>query len=97
VLAADPATGATCRIQVKARLATDDDGGFPIKNFDADFVVHVALNRMYRYARARRVHIDSSDIGERDPEYFVLPMTLVREICATARSGDSRASSTCGA
>jgi hypothetical protein len=32
VLASNPATGRTCRVQVKSRLATDLDGGFPIKN-----------------------------------------------------------------
>ena len=31
VLATNPATGDTCRIQVKARLATDFNGGFPIR------------------------------------------------------------------
>ena len=36
VLATNPETGKTCRVQVKARSATDFDGGFHIKNFDAE-------------------------------------------------------------
>ena len=55
VLATNPETGKTCRVQVKARLATDFDGGFPIKNFDAEFVVLVALNRGYRYRKSKLV------------------------------------------
>jgi hypothetical protein len=90
VLAANPATGRSCRIQVKARLATDFDGGFPIKNFDADFVVLVALNRGYRYGMAKRRTHDSADTGEREPEFFVLPMDVVRKVCETApRWGNS--------
>ena len=45
VLATNPETGQTCRVQVKARLATDFDCVFPIKNFDAEFVVLAVLNR----------------------------------------------------
>lgn len=79
VLAIDPDTGKTCRVQVKARLATDFDGGFPIKNLDAEFVVLAALNRGYRYGQARRRDRDPGDSGERDPDFFVLPMPVVRE------------------
>ncbi len=45
LLATNPGTGRTCRVQVKARLRTDYGGAFPIKNFDAEFVVRVALMR----------------------------------------------------
>jgi hypothetical protein len=48
VLAFNPERDNVCRIQVKSRWATDYDRSFPIKNFDCDFVVHVALNRGYR-------------------------------------------------
>lgn len=84
VLAADPASGRSVRIQVKARLATDFDGGFPIKNLDAEFVVLVALNRGYRYGKARRKNCDADDTGEREPEFFVFPMDVIRSACATA-------------
>ena len=53
MLATNPETGKTCRVQVKARSATDFYGGFHIKNFDAEFVVLVALNRGYRCRKAK--------------------------------------------
>ena len=84
LLATNPETGQTCRVQVKSRLATDYNGGFPIKNFDAEFVVHVALNRSYRYSRARRTERDPADTGERPPEFFVLPMAVVVKACEAA-------------
>lgn len=84
VLATNPETGQTCRIQVKARLATDYGGGFPIKNFDAEFVVHVALNRGYRYSRAKRTEKDPTDTGEQPPDFYVLPMAVVRTACESS-------------
>jgi hypothetical protein len=84
ILASNPETGKTCRIQVKARLRTDYGGGFPIKNFDAEFVVHVALNRGYLRPRS------DGDSGERAPEFFVLPMSIVQSACEGAEKwGDS--------
>ena len=65
----------SCRIQVKSRWATDFDGGFPIHNFDSDFVGFVALNRGYRY---RRKQI-GSDTGRRDPRFYVFPVGIVQE------------------
>jgi hypothetical protein len=53
----------TCRVQVKSRWATNWGRGFPIKNFDCDYVVVVALNR-----GPKRV---------REPEYWVLPVAEV--------------------
>jgi hypothetical protein len=86
VLATDTVTGRSCKIQVKARLATDYDGGFPIRSFDADFVVHVALNRGYRYSRRRSAVARQTDLGEREPDFFVLPMNVVRETSTSAPS-----------
>jgi hypothetical protein len=74
VLATDPATGRTVRIQVKARLATDFDYGFPIKNFDAEFVVVVALNRGYRYSKARSA---LNGDGISDPQFWIFPMPTI--------------------
>ncbi len=62
----------TCRIQVKSRWATNWGRGFPIKNFDCDFVVVVALNRGYTRRRS-----SSTDTGVRPPEYWVLPVAEV--------------------
>jgi hypothetical protein len=88
VLAMNPKTGGTCRLQVKARLGTDYDGGFVIKNFEADFVVLVALNRGYRYRRKAR---EGSDLGDRPPEYFIFPMSTVKAACEGAPTWGRRA------
>ena len=61
------------RLQVKSRWATDYDKGFPIKNFETDFVVHVALNRGYRYRRRQT----TEDEGRRAPLVYVLPVKVV--------------------
>ena len=39
VIATNPEAGASVRIQVKSRWATNFDRGFPIKNFNSEFVV----------------------------------------------------------
>lgn len=52
LVAVNPASGKTARIQVKSRWATDFDKSFPIKNFNCDFVVLAALNRGYRLGRS---------------------------------------------
>lgn len=75
LIAANAEKNLSCRIQVKSRWATDFDGGFPIKNFDCDFVVFVALNRGYRYRRKK----NSEEAGRRDPEFYVFPVEVVRE------------------
>ncbi len=63
LIATNPDTNKSCRIQVKSRWATDFDGGFPIKNFDCDFVVFAALNRGYRYRKKKR-----TESGRQDPQ-----------------------------
>jgi len=70
-----------CRIQVKSRWATDYNRTIPIKNFDSDFVVLVALNRGYRYGRrrARTVAPDSDAAGDgrEAPRFWVFPTDAV--------------------
>lgn len=51
--AVNPNTKKVARIQVKSRWATDYDTSFPLKNLDCDFVVHVALNRGYRFSKRK--------------------------------------------
>ncbi len=63
----------SCRIQVKSRYATDFDGGFPIKNFDCDFVVLVALNRGYRYHKQL-----GKSVGRKVPQLYVFPVEVVK-------------------
>lgn len=73
LLAFNPDGGRQCRIQVKSRWATNYDRAFPMKNFDCDIVVHVALNRGYR--GRRRV---SPGAGRSTPQIYVLPVDVVR-------------------
>jgi len=56
LIAFNPERDRSCRIQVKSRWTTDYDGSFLIKNFNFDFVAHVALNRGYRGYRRKSHH-----------------------------------------
>jgi hypothetical protein len=76
LIATNPEKNLSCRIQVKSRWATDWDRGFPIKNFDCDFVTLVALNRGYRYHRRAR----PDDSGRRAPEVWVFPIEVVKDV-----------------
>lgn len=76
VVAVNPETRRTARIQVKSRWATNYDRSFSIKNYNCDFVVHVALNRGYRFGKRPR----QEDSGIKDPEFYVFPVDLVREL-----------------
>ena len=75
ITATSPATNRSCRIQVKSRWATDFDGGFPIRNFECDFVVLVALNRGYRY----RLKRSRGDGGRGEPAFYIFPVKVVRK------------------
>ena len=74
LVAANPENSRTARIQVKSRWATNYDKSFPIKNFDCEFVVHVALNRGYRFGKTAK----EGDSGVKDPVYFVFPVSVVQ-------------------
>lgn len=76
IVAMNPDGNRSCRIQVKSRWMTDYDGGFPLKSFDTDFLVFVALNRGYRY---RKAPADAGD-GRRAPEIWVFPIELLRPL-----------------
>jgi hypothetical protein len=71
--AVDPRTKKVARIQVKSRWATNYDRSFPIKNFDCDFVVHVALNRGFSFGKKV-----SDQSGINDPVFYVFPVQVVR-------------------
>ncbi len=75
IIATNPATNRSCRIQVKSRYATDFDGAFLIRNFDCDLVVLVALNRGYRYELKR----SRGDGGRGEPQFYVFPVSVVRK------------------
>jgi hypothetical protein len=67
------------RVQVKSRLATDCDRGFPVKarTFDAfDYVVVVFLNVGY-FLQMRKRHPTLE--GAREPEFYTLPVSFIRK------------------
>lgn len=67
LVATDAEKNTSARIQVKSRWATNS-GGFPIKNFDCEFVIVALLNR-------------GSKDGKKEikaPEYFVIPVQVVK-------------------
>jgi len=67
------------RVQVKSRLATDSDRGFPVKErtIEAfDFLVVVFLNVGYFFRRAGRIPAEE---GRCAPEFFTLPAAFIRE------------------
>lgn len=71
--AVNPKSRKTARIQVKSRWATDYDKSFPIKKFNCDFVVHVALNRGNSFKRRGK------RISPKPPEFYVLPVEEVKK------------------
>ena len=75
LIAIDPGSRRTARIQVKSRWATNYDKSLLIKNFDCDFVVHVALNRGYRFGKKAT----NLDPGIGDPEFYVFPVKVVKQ------------------
>ena len=76
--AVEPETNKTARIQVKSRWATDYDKSFPLKNLDCDFVVHVALNRGYRFRKKGKG--DENEI--QPPDFYIFPIDII----STARN-----------
>jgi hypothetical protein len=79
LIATNPERRTACTIQVKSRWATDYDGGFLIKNMDSDFVVFVALNRGYRYAKAKK----GAESGKRAPQFYVFPTKMLKAVPRT--------------
>ena len=74
------------RVQVKSRLATDCDRGFPVKakTFDAfDYVVVVFLNVGYFFRRRQPGYAKA---GASAPEIYTLPASFIREHHNTASS-----------
>lgn len=66
-------TKKVARIQVKSRWATDYDTSFPLKNLDCDFVVHVALNRGYRFGKKKNI----KDNGIKPPTFYIFPIDII--------------------
>jgi hypothetical protein len=67
------------RVQVKSRLATDCDRGFPVKRrtFDAfDFVIVAFLNVGYFFKKASA---QGCRVGAQSPDFLTLPVEVVRK------------------
>ncbi len=70
--------GPQIRVQVKSRMATDCDRGFPVKeeSLDAfDFLVVVFLNVGYYFQKAKR---HEAREGACEPEFFTLDRDFIR-------------------
>ncbi len=70
LVAVAPDNHRSARVQVKSRWHTKVDG-FPIKRFDCDFVVYVALNRGQGIKDAT---------GRKEPEVYVFPVAVVAAV-----------------
>lgn len=67
------------RVQVKSRMATDCDRGFPLKlkSIDAfDFVVVAFLNVGYYAGKSKR---HEPETGAREPEFYTLTPDFIRK------------------
>lgn len=65
------------RIQVKSRLATDHDGGFPVKEkaFAAfDYVVVAYLNVGFFFSKQKR---HGTVAGAKEPDFYTLPVDFI--------------------
>ncbi len=71
--------GPQVRVQVKSRVATDCDRGFPVKlrSIEAfDFLVVAFLNVGYFFRKARG---GPPEAGRCQPEFFTFPAAFIRE------------------
>lgn len=84
IIATNPEANTSCRVQVKSRWATDANLHFFISKFDTDIVVLVRLNRGVRYRKAR-----PGDEGARDPDFFILPVEVVRTYVHAGKASSS--------
>ena len=48
---------------------------FPLKSLDCDFVVHVALNRGYRFGKKNNI----KDSGIKPPTFYVFPIEVIEK------------------
>ena len=72
-------SGKQLRVQVKSRLATDCDRGFPVKasSLDAfDYLVVVFLNIGFFF---RKASPEPDRAGARDVEYYTFPASFIRQ------------------
>ncbi|MBZ0201399.1 MAG: hypothetical protein K8I03_00120 [Ignavibacteria bacterium] len=77
LIATNPERNLSCRIQVKSRWGSDYDGGFPIKNFNSEFVVFVALNCGYSFSKKGK------EGGKKEPDIYVFPTSICKKYART--------------
>jgi hypothetical protein len=76
LVAVNPSTRKSANIQVKSRWATDYDNSFPLKSLDCDFVVHVALNRGYRFNKNKGIEGE----GIKIPAFYIFPIDVLKSV-----------------
>ena len=72
----NPEKKTQARIQVKSRFRTGASG-FPIKNFESDFVVYTALNRGLTGKKLEKKRKKTNTVKE--PEYYVFPTSVIKK------------------
>jgi hypothetical protein len=73
IIATEPSTNRSCRIQVKSRYAVRS-WGFPTNNFECDFIICVALNRAFLGMPA------DSRVGREAWVIYVLPVEVAEAV-----------------
>lgn len=71
--------GPQIRVQVKSRLATDCDRGFPVREATLeafDYLIVAFLNVGYFMQKAKT---RQSRMGAQNPEFYTLPVSFVRQ------------------
>jgi len=74
LVAVNPENNSSAKIQVKSRWRTGASG-FPIKNFDCDFVVLVKLNRGSKDGKKKTL----------PPEFYVIPVDIIKSVPRTEK------------
>ena len=75
LVATNPEKNTSARIQVKSRWETDA-AGFPIKNFDCDFVAVALLNRGSKNGKKE----------VRSPDIYIVPIRVIKKVHNTDSS-----------
>jgi hypothetical protein len=76
LVATNPESNKSAMVQVKSRWRTGANG-FPIKNFDCDFVIVVLLNRGSKDGKKKVL----------PPKYYVFPVAVIQDAPRSANWG----------
>lgn len=75
LLAVNPSQHRVCRIQVKSRIHSGA-AGFPLKNFDCEFLIFTALNRGKPSKNAE----STVAVPPSEPEFYVFPIDVLKQV-----------------